>query len=182
MRCRAQQRSNVTAQNSAHCSIDTHRGGQPLFASVHQYVGTTETAAASGEQLGIMNGIIVDSTLPTPLRPGGLSFSSTGASTRSSSSLTGLHGIVDTHRNDVRCLWRTVNDLLQPRHHSTIDKFSANDFATFFRSTVIGIRASTASATLPNITTMFINCLSFVQPVTAYEAVIASSPSPTTTC
>jgi hypothetical protein len=59
--------------------------------------------------------------------------------------------IVDTHRSDPRVLWRTVNELLQLRHHSITDKFSANHFATFFRSKVAGIRASTASAQLPGI-------------------------------
>ena len=86
---------------------------------------------------------------------------------------------IDSCKHNPRKLWRTVNELLQPPLIATSEKLSADDLGTFFKDKVANIRATTASADLPNITARHAPPLTSFQPVTEKEirTLLANSPA-----
>ena len=57
---------------------------------------------------------------------------------------------IDSCHNNPRALWRATRQLTEPSHQqSPTVKFTAHDFASFFRDKIATIRQSTASSPQP---------------------------------
>jgi len=85
---------------------------------------------------------------------------------------------VDACRNNPRALWRIVKELTESPQQSSTSKFSADDFATFFRSKIAKIRSSTATAPPPDIQPLQSTTLTTFEPVTEddIQSILASAP------
>lgn len=79
-----------------------------------------------------------------------------------------------------RRLWRTFNDVIHPPLQHPIAKFSAEDFANFFRSKVAGIRMNAATPPLPYVqphSSIFFLCSFDAVTILENFTVLASSPT-----
>ena len=90
--------------------------------------------------------------------------------------------MVDKLKHSPRGLWRTINEMLQPPATQSTTKLSADDFASFFRGKVANIRASTASATPPDIATRQVPPLVSFDPVSVGEVITLLNTTPSKSC
>jgi len=89
---------------------------------------------------------------------------------------------VDACCNNPRAPWRVVKELRVSPQRSSTSRFSADDFATFFRSKIANIRSSTTSVPPPVIQPRQSTALATFEPATEDEIQSIMASAPPTSC
>ena len=89
---------------------------------------------------------------------------------------------IDSCHNNPHALWRAIRQLTEPPQQSPTVKFTAHDFASFFRDKIATIRQSTASSPQPVIQPRNVPVLSHFDAVTEHEVQSLLMSVPATSC